>query len=310
MTPILFIAFNRPDLTQRTFDTIRQAKPDRLFVAMDAPRDGHVGEAERTRQTRAITEDVDWDCEVTRLYADTNLGCGRRISSAITRVLEEYESAIILEDDCLPDPSFFSFCSLLLDHYQNDERVMSISGDNFQGDRQFGNGSYYFSKYPHCWGWATWRRAWRHFDLAMTAWPEFRDSGGLETFCHTEVEYDFWRHTYDVTHAGQIDTWDTQWTLSSWLQNGLTALPNKNLVSNIGFRGDGTHTTHTAEYADLPRTTLGPIVHPKQVHANTIADQHTDRLLYSGPWQRGVARERKVWRRIRRGVRRRFESAA
>ena len=159
-TPVAFIIFNRPSLTQIVFNTIRQAKPKQLFVIADGAR--FPEEKEKCQQARDIIRQVDWDCEVLANYSDVNLGCGKRISSGISWVFEHVEAAIILEDDCLPHLSFFRYCENLLDYYRDDERVMAIGGDNFQDGNKKTPYSYYFSKYPHVWGWATWRRAWKH----------------------------------------------------------------------------------------------------------------------------------------------------
>jgi len=304
MPPILYIIFNRPDVARQSFECIRRARPEKLIVAADAARPGVVGEAELCLQTRAVTDAIDWDCDVQRLYADTNMGCGRRIGSAISQVLDQHESCIILEDDCIPDHSFFGYCDTLLQKYADDPRVMAISGDNFQPSRHAGSNSYYFSKYPHCWGWATWKRAWQHFDLRMRGWPSFRDSGGLQTYCRTDRELNYWTAMFDLVYSGTLDTWDFPWTLACWQHSGMTALPEINLVSNIGFGEAGTHTTSQTPYANLPRFSIGDLVHPHQVFRNEEADQVTDELLYSGPWQRSERRNKRkrFWRFSKRGM--------
>lgn len=294
MPPLLYIIFNRPDLTERTFSQLRRLAPKTLYIAADAPRAGRAGEAERCQQAREITQTIDWDCEVTRLTADENMGCGRRISSAITRVLEDHSTVIVMEDDCIADSSFFEYCDTLLDRYRDDERVMAVSGDNFQRGVTRTSASYYFSKYPHCWGWATWRRAWQHFQLTIPDWPDFRDSGGLDSHCSTQRERDFWTETFDNVHAGRVDSWAQPWTLNCWMQNGLTVLPDVNLVSNIGFGEDGTHTTSHSPFADLPRQAIGDLVHPSYLYRHAAADAATDDLVYSGPWDHH-RRRRKKW---------------
>lgn len=292
MPPLLYIIFNRPEQTRITFDRIRALQPPVLYVAADAPRDGHQSDPERTAAARRVTENIDWPCDVRRLYAESNMGCGRRISSAITQVLCDFETVIILEDDCVAEPTFFSFCETLLDRYEDDERIMAVSGNNYQLGTSRTQNSYYFSKYPHCWGWSTWRRAWQHFDLDIQKWPAIRDSGKIEYFCETEREIDYWIAMFNYVECKQVDSWAFPWTLNCWLQNGLTILPDANLVSNIGFGTDGTHTTVKMPYSELPTYPMEAIVHPTEVFRHVEADRFTDDLLYSGPWDRS---QKKRW---------------
>lgn len=166
-TPIALIIFNRPDLTIRVFSKIARAKPKTLFVIADGPRSDHPGDIKKCAEARSIIESVDWDCTVHKNYSDINLGCGRRLASGISWVFEKVEEAIILEDDCLPHPTFFRFCKELLERYRDDERIMQINGQNFQHKSMRTSYSYLFSYSNNCWGWATWRRAWQHFDMEM-----------------------------------------------------------------------------------------------------------------------------------------------
>ncbi len=181
MPPIIFFIFNRPAETFRVFERIREARPEKLLIVADGPRSSRAGEAALCRQTREILDRVDWPCEVLTNFADTNMGCGRRIAGGLDWAFEEVEEGIIVEDDCLPDPSFFRYCAKLLDRYRADERVMMISGDNFQNGVSRTSDSWYFSQLRHCWDWATWRRAWRHFDFAMSDWPQRRASQWIKT---------------------------------------------------------------------------------------------------------------------------------
>ena len=284
-TPVAFLIFNRPKVTAQVFGTIRQARPERLFVVADGPRADRPGEAEKVAAARAVTEAVDWPCEVVRDYSDVNLGCGERISSGITRVFEQVEEAIVLEDDCLPHPSFFGYCGKLLDRYREDERVMTISGDNFQGGARRGEpgASYYFSKYMHCWGWATWRRAWRHFSLDVPFWPDVRDAGLLAAACPAARERAYWTEIFDRVHRREIDTWDYPWLLCVWLQSGLTAIPNVNLVSNIGFGEGATHTSSSSPFANRPADAVGELSHPDFVCPDHAADAFVNKIMFAGP---------------------------
>lgn len=250
-TPVLFIVFNRPDTTQQVFNAIRQAQPRQLFVAADGPRKDRAGEPEKCQQTRDIVKQVDWGCEVKKLFQEENLGCGPGPATAITWFFDNVEEGIILEDDCLPHPDFFPFCEQLLDYYRSNERIMCISGDNFQYGRRRGNASYYFSIYTGMplpnWGWATWRRAWKLYDYECIP-----------------IE--------DRKHI-----WGIQWMISIRNNNGLAILPDVNLVSNIGFGDDATHTTGVWRFANLPTGTLTfPLVHPKKISPNKAADRYSE----------------------------------
>jgi hypothetical protein len=181
-TPIAFFIFNRPHLTQKVFDAIRQAQPKILLVVADGSRFDRADETELCAQTRAVIKQVDWDCQVLTNFSETNLGCKRRVSSGLNWVFETVEEAIILEDDCLPHPTFFPFCETLLDYYRHDSRIMNISGENFQFGRQRTQDSYYFSRYNHCWGWASWRRAWNNYDVEMQLWSVIKEGTGFKIY--------------------------------------------------------------------------------------------------------------------------------
>jgi hypothetical protein len=298
--PIAFITFNRPEPTKKSFKVIRSTRPSRLFLVSDAARTDHQGEDDLVSECREITSEIDWPCDVTRIYADQNMGCGQRISSAITTAMRDVDRLIILEDDCVADPSFFTFCDDLLERYQNDERVMAITGNNFQGGIRRSTASYYFSKYPHCWGWATWRRAWQHFDLRIPAWPEFRQQGQLRAFCDNEREVEYWTEIFDRVHAGKSHSWAFPWVLSCWMNHGLTAIPERNLVTNIGFGEDATHTRKTNHQANVLAESLDDLIHPNQVHRNVQADRYTDDHIFTGTVRRGPLKKlEKAIRKLR-----------
>jgi len=274
-TAVLFVVFNRPDTTARVFAAIRQARPPRLYVAADGPRETREGEAKRVARVRQIATAVDWPCEVFTLFREKNLGCKHAVSEAITWFFRKEDQGIILEDDCLPHPDFFSFCESLLIRYANDERVYAITGDNFQNGLKRGDGSYYFSRYNHVWGWASWRRAWQRYDINLSFWPEWKRSAQWFSELPDSVERRYWEKTFDRMHAQEIDTWDYQWTASIWHHGGLTATPNVNLVSNIGFGRDATHTVRTeGAMAEMPTGAIGEITHPEKVTRDFIADSY------------------------------------
>lgn len=281
-TPVVLTIFNRPELTARVLAEIRRARPARLFVFADGPRPGSVNDAENCAAARAVIDRVDWDCEVIRDYAEVNLGCQRRVSSGIDRVFSQAEAAIMLEDDGVPHPDFFRFCEELLDYYRADERIMHISGSNFQFGRRRTPDSYYFSRYNHCVGWATWRRAWRHFDVQMKLWPEFREQGWLGDVLGEAQAVAYWQRFFQLVYEGKIDSWAGCWTLACWMQNGLTILPNVNLISNLGFGAAGTHTRNRhSRFARLPVEAVGfPLQHPPFVVRDAQADEFTQQTNF------------------------------
>ncbi|MFN2405220.1 MAG: glycosyltransferase family 2 protein [Pyrinomonadaceae bacterium] len=264
------------------FAEIARARPSTLIVVADGARDQVDGEAELCARARAVIEAVDWSCEVLTDFSHSNLGCRARVSSGLNFVFDHVEEAIILEDDCLPHPSFFSFCESLLHKYRDDEEVMVISGDNFHRGRKYGAFSYFFSRFVHVWGWASWRRAWKHYDVDMKQWQSLRTTDWLAGLFEREQEVAYWRDVFDRVATQQIDTWDYQWLFSCWTQRGLSITPEINLVSNIGFDRSATHTTAmNHDMANLPVADIGfPLRHPPSVERNREADEFETRYLF------------------------------
>jgi hypothetical protein len=294
-TPVVLTIFNRPDVTRRVFEIVRGAEPPQLFVIADGPRGDHRSDVERCAATRAVIQRVDWDCEVLTDYAECNMGLSDRVSSGLDWVFGQCERAMVLEDDCLPDPSFFRFCDELLERYRHDERMMAISGDNFQFGRRRTRHSYYFSRYNHCWGWATWRRAWRYYDHEMRLWPLIRDGGWLGDILDGDrAAIRYWSRVFEGVYKGRINSWAYRWTLACWLQGGLTVLPNANLVTNIGYGHRATHTgSRRSRYAHMESAEmLFPLVHPSFVIRDVRADAYTQRTHYEGTslWVRARSR--------------------
>jgi len=281
-SPVAFLVFNRPQTTARVWEAIRKARPPKLLIVADGPRSDRPDDAQRCSDVRAICEHVDWPCDVARNYSDINLGCRRRVSSGLDWVFQTVEEAIVLEDDCLPHPSFFRFCQELLARYRDDERVMLITGDNFQPGPPRTDYSYYFSRYPHIWGWASWRRAWRHYDVDLSLWPIVRDGGWLDDLFERPNVVEYWRIMLSKVANHEIDTWDYQMTFSLRCQNGLSILPRDNLITNIGFGADATHTAVKDSVANLPvRAMEFPLHHPPFMIPDRQADLFTDRRFFS-----------------------------
>lgn len=275
-TPIVFVIFNRPDTTAKVFEAIRNAKPSKLLVIADGPRAERTVDNERCEATRAIIDGVDWPCEVLKNYSDINLGCARRVSSGLDWVFDTVEDAIILEDDCVPDPTFFRFCQELLSYYRDDERIMVVAGTNYQFGRRRTNNSYYFSRYNHCWGWATWKRAWKYFDFKMLLWPYVRDNEWLNDILGHPGTVENWTNTFQAVFENRINSWAVRWTFACWIQSGLSILPNFNLVSNIGFGEEATHTTCSNPFEKMAVEPMEfPLKHPKFVIRDSKADDFT-----------------------------------
>ena len=280
--------FNRPETTERVFQQIRAIKPKYLFISADGPRPHIQDESKLCAQARAVVKNIDWKCELRTKYSDNNKGCKTAVSSAITWFFENVKEGVILEDDCLPDPSFFQFCAALLEYYRNNERIMHISGANFQDGSKFGTGSYYFSSLNHVWGWATWRRAWNNYDVNIKSYPQYLHNGKLLRLLPDPVIYKYWKRNFDLVYEQKKDTWDFQWQYASFLHQGLAVIPNDNLISNIGFDHNATHTIDLFDsLANRPTQTLKDIRHPRAIHIETEADLYTYTNYLSPPkWKK------------------------
>lgn len=273
-TAVAFLVFNRPDTTAKVFEAIRQAQPPKLLVVADGPRDNRPGEAEKCVEVRKIIDRVDWNCEVLTNYSDKNLGCKARVSSGLDWVFQTVESAIILEDDCLPQPSFFRYCDELLEKYRSDTRVMHIAGTNFGITGQNERESYCFSRRTHIWGWATWRRAWQYYDVTMKLWPEFQAQNRLIQVVGNQKEAEKKTEIFDKVYRGEIDTWDYQWHFTCLWNGNLTIIPHTNMVENIGFQEASTHTTERpGDFGELSVKDIDfPLIHPKFFVREDLAD--------------------------------------
>jgi hypothetical protein len=283
-TPVALMIYKRPDTTARVLAEIAKAKPPKLLVIADGPRPNIPGEAEEIAATRAVIEQVDWECEVLKNYADTNLGCGTRVSSGLSWVFNNVDEAIILEDDCLPHPTFFRFCEELLEKYRYDQRIMAISGDNFQPARR-NSYSYYFSSLAQVWGWASWSRAWQYYDFDISLWPKIREGNLLQNILSSSKTVNYWNYIFQNIFDKNFDTWDHQWVFTCFINNGLTIMPNDNLVSNIGFGPSATHTKSRNKYsffAFYPTKPMEfPLSHPPYIIRDKIADDFTQNNMFT-----------------------------
>jgi len=305
-TPVVFIIFNRPKEAQRVFDTIRTARPEKLLVISDGPR--HDRDRISCAETKKIIDAVDWPCDVVTHYSEKNVGCRKTLSEGLIWAFNQVDRAIVLEADCLPDASAYRFFEEMLDRYSNDEQVMHIGGNFFQHrNPKFSNSpascsSYYFSNIPHIWGWATWSRAWKHYDPNLIKWPEIKADGTMRKILTNPAVYEYWETIWDQYYDMKIDSWDGQWTFACLLNKGLSITPTKNLVTNIGFGPDAIHTTDTNSiFARLPLESMPfPLVHPNlnEKMPNVQADAFT--------WRQNFGINAKLRQRIFGPIRRKM----
>lgn len=277
-TPVLFLIFSRPDTTRRVFEAIRGAQPRRLFIAADGPRAHKEGETERCAECRKIVSEVDWPCEVHTLFRDENLGCGRGVSGAITWFFEHVEEGIILEDDTLPGPGFFRFCSELLEKYRNDTRVMAVSGSalpcRLSEQSEY---SYFFSNWDYIWGWATWRRAWKHYDYGMKNYEAMVRNGYFGRNYYSIYEKYYIKHSYDTSYFrnDRVTWWSYQWGYARKCNSGLVAVPVKNFIVNIGLGEGATNTKNEDRWSFFKFEEMEfPLRHPDFImHDRTTDDE-------------------------------------
>ena len=272
--PVLLILFNRPEPTRLVLEAVRQARPARLYVAADGPRPAHPTDAARCAETRALVmAGVDWPCQVRTLFGTTNQGCGLGPAAAISWFFEQEPEGIVLEDDCLPTPDFFRFCAELLPRYRTDTRVMHIGGNNLAREAHQpvtpGGDSYHFSGRVHSWGWASWRRAWQHFDFTLALLPQLRRRRALADVYPSRLERWFWLRKFEAVRTGPqpAHIWDYQWHFAVAAHGGLAIVPAVNLVANIGFGAEATHTfdAHDQNAHPAPGALRFPLCHPPVV---------------------------------------------
>lgn len=282
-TPVLLVAYKRPDSTLKVLETIRKAGVKKLFVACNAPNPAINSDLAKCKQVKDIINNIDWDCEVKSLFRTEHLSCGKSVSSAITWFFDNVEEGIILEDDCVPDNSFFGFCEYLLEYHKNNPRIMHISGNNFQRGKRRGDASYYYSKYPHIWGWATWRRAWRFFDYEMKEFEFFKKKLAENSLFKYKKEENYWlKILQNWRETKKPDTWDFQWCFALWNYGGIAILPANNLVTNIGFNEDATHTfDDKSSCALLPSQEICIRNHPYNFSIDHKADYYTFKNNFS-----------------------------
>jgi hypothetical protein len=272
--------FNRPKITRQLFEKIRQVRPTKLFVAANGPRPGVSADIELCNAVRKIFDEIDWECDIHTNFPETNINMHIRWYATLDWFFENVDSGIILEDDCIPDLSFFPYCTELLEKYKNDERIMHVNGSNFQFGNKRGNVSYYFSKYPHVWGWATWKRAWQKYDYRMSSFPEFEKKNMIDVVFADKKEKKFWKNFFKKAYLGIFKTADVRWAYAIWMNNGLCIAPNVNMISNIGYGSSAGHTVFKDKIMCQETHDIGSLVHPKDIIQDKEADEYTFKTYY------------------------------
>jgi len=293
--PVCVWFYARHENLRRILSLVASYRPPRLYLISDGPREDRPQDAELCRLARlAAEESITWPCKVMRNYSDANLGPKMRIVSGIDWVFQQEESAIFLEDDTIPHPTFFPYCEALLNHYREDQRVMHVGGSNPLSGRVPCQDSYLFSRYFQIWGFATWRRTWNMYDVNMTQWPRFREEKALHAFYSQEDMCRWMTNMFDSTCAGHTITWDVQLFFACLFNNGLSIVPCKNLISNIGYEGFHASASTDVHNMGLPVEPIdwANLKHPRYICPSFEYDDQfiKDNFATSRPTPRSPAR--------------------
>jgi len=295
-TAVLFLVFNRFDTSKEVFMSIRAIQPLKLYIASDGARSNVSGEKEKVEEIRKyIIDNIDWKCEIKTQFRENNLGTKYGVNNAISWFFDQEEYGIILEDDCLPSTSFFKFCEELLVKYNDNKDIWHISGNNFQDGIKYSKESYYFSIHNHSWGWATWADRWKQYNVEITSLEHFDQEKIIDNLNLTPEIKNFYAKIFKETLDKKSNTWDYQWTYTIWLNKGICIIPSKNLITNIGFGSEATHTFDvTSKFANVKRHEIKfPLKHPDLIIVNKQADIYTCKKLIN---QRSLTK--KVIRKI------------
>lgn len=302
--PVLLIVFNRPDTTRIVFEAIRKARVKKLYIAADAPRSGNIEDEKNCTLVKEIVKQVDWDCETHYRFADVNQGCGPGPYNSISWAFENEDRLIILEDDCVPSQPFFSYCNELLERYKNDTRIWIISGNQYNEEAVKTHHSYFFSRYGHSWGWATWKRCWVAMDMSMSKYPLIIEQDLYKATFRTKKEAGFFRKKLDrIYHDETLKAhiWDFQFGFAITSNGGLCIVPKKNLVTNIGYLG--THSETKNQFHDRPVDENFKIVsHPDFI----LCDVNYDAWHFKHHWNRKTSIFKRVIRKMYKTIKRRI----
>jgi hypothetical protein len=295
-TSIVIFIYKRSKNLVNIIEGIRKAKPNEIYIVADGPKG--LGEEKAVIETRELLESlINWPCEIKKNYSDRNLGLKERFRTGIDWVFSQEEKAIFIEDDCLPDPTFFKFCDDLLEKYKDDQRIFSISGNNFLFGQGKSRESYYFSKYPHIWGWAIWKRSWDQYDSEISDWQARRQTNWLREVTGSFIISKFWKYIFDRLSVGKINTWDYQWSYAHFSHNGLAIAPSCNLIQNIGFDAVATNTKTKSSVANLSTSKLTfPLTHPPIVGESLSVSKRIEHSFYANPIEiLGLVRHYVFW---------------
>lgn len=308
---MLLITFNRPDHTRQVWNEIKKQKPKYLFVFQDGSRPNNKEDIEKVEQVRALfnPDEIDWECELKTNFNENNLGCGRGPAAAITWFFDNVEEGLIFEDDCLPTPEFFQYTSMLLEKYRDNDKVSFIGGTNYQDGIKRGDASYYFSAGHHgTWGWGSWRRVWNKFDYRLSNIDEKDAKEIFKNYFPNLRQREYWMNIFEKSKLDQFDNsaWDYQFYISCWKHNMLAVIPNVNLISNIGFDDEATHTTaEDDKFASNKTSTILPLTFNLNLVLDTQADYYLHRFYvqsYEYGWS-GIKRlPFRINKRIKRAL--------
>lgn len=290
--PLLLLLFNRPKTTEKLFEKLKIIKPIKIYINIDGPRKNNLKDKELCSNVEKIFNKINWDCKIFKKINNTNKGCRLSVSNGIDWFFENESEGIILEDDCIPSKEFFEFCKRMFYKFENNNKIKVISGSNFHSNKKFGDGDYYFSKYAHCWGWATWKRAWKENDDAMIFWEDLKKSEKWKKLHEDDYEKKYWTRIFDRVSKNEIDSWAYVWLCSVWNNDGITITPNTNLVNNIGFGPDATTTLKSKsnlEDGDFFEK-ISITKDPKDIYINKEADKIIFKTHFNGkynfwPWR-------------------------
>ena len=288
-TPVILFCFNRPTTVQTVFAQIARLKPKKLYLVADGPRKNHPDDIMLCAQVQNIILAIDWECQISTLFFEDNQGCRKAFLQGLNWIFTQENHAIILEDDCVPDLTFFTFCQELLDLYEDQPQIMSIAGFRYLPDNINSAKSYCFSKYTQSWGWATWKRAWSLMDAELTTWDDLQQASWLDTYLLNQDYSTYWRHIFNKMKNG-MDTWDYAWIYSCWKNSGLTIHPNVNLISPIGFGLNATHNRDEAHPAAFRKTIpmAFPLRHPGEIILQNHFEEWVEEHYFSGMNKRRI----------------------
>lgn len=278
--PVLLLTWKREKEIKLILNILKKINAINIYINSDGCEfsESKSKQKDKIIQTRnSILKNIDWECKVHLKFNNKNLGCKQSVISGINWLFENEESGIILEEDCIPNESFFHFCAALLAKYENNKDIGCITGVNFQNGQKVSNSSYYFSKYNHCWGWATWKKSWDLFDADMSFWPIMQNqkNWSIDPLMRKE-ERKYWVDIFESSYQNYFDSWAYPWLASLWYRNKLTITPEYNLVSNVGFDGLATHTKNRFSISANKKTfAIEKIIHNSSIKRNAEADRYT-----------------------------------